>query len=694
MRILAVLLGCASCASAPRALPPMQLRRVILYQNGLGFFERTGHITGEAMTLRFARGELDDVLKTLTVIDRLGASVATVDVPTAAASDTTIDLGVRLAAGRVHDVAVSYAVPTPTWKAAYRVVLADGSARDGSLLQGWAMIHNASQEDWSAVSLTLATGAPMSFALDLHTPQFVSRPDATARLAPPNAIAPIEAESVNGYDRDGDGVTDTVDRCPGTTSTDDTDGCPAVGRVVVSHAEVKILQPILFRKDSDALAAETAPLLDAVAQALADTPTITRVEIQAAASADEADPWGLSLRRAVAVRTSLVARGVEASRLAAVPVGATRPGGDAARDRRADFLIAARDEHEGPLDVAHVAASAHARTKPSDVAGAVRYALSEPVSIRRGASAMVSILNRPISAEDAFLWRPDAGAPGSDRHPFRAVKLANTSGFTLEPGPIAVFARGTFVGDGLIGQLAVGQIAWVPYALEGATQVAVATTATEQPMRIAAVRRGVLTVELAGVRTTTYTIAAGHEPAAAIYLHHAKAAGFTARDLPPGSIDEGDAYLVRLPLAPIARRRSRSRSASRGSAACSCSTHPRASSAPTSTPARSHPSSRRTCARRSRCARSSARSKKRSARCASASRTPRRARKIYARACARSTTCRRPRRCARSSSRASRLRPRMPSRSGAASASAATRSRPRAPRWRTPCATCSCDRDQ
>src|SRR3954468_7008209 len=115
MRVIASI--CASsllvgCTSAPRPQRPMELQRVILYQNGIGYFERAGHVQGETLNLSFASHELDDVLKTLTVIDRLGAGVATVDVPTLKGDEKTIALGVRMSAGRVHDVKVSYAVPT------------------------------------------------------------------------------------------------------------------------------------------------------------------------------------------------------------------------------------------------------------------------------------------------------------------------------------------------------------------------------------------------------------------------------------------------------------------------------------------------------------------------------------------------------------------------------------------------------
>ena len=42
--------------------------------------------------------------------------------PEVVSEDRTIAIDVRLAVGRIHDLLVGYAVPTPTWKAAYRVV--------------------------------------------------------------------------------------------------------------------------------------------------------------------------------------------------------------------------------------------------------------------------------------------------------------------------------------------------------------------------------------------------------------------------------------------------------------------------------------------------------------------------------------------------------------------------------------------
>ena len=478
------LLGCGASASRP----PLQLRRVILYQNGIGYFERTGLLAGQALHLQVARPELDDVLKTLTVVDRLGGSVATVDVPVIPEGARTVGLDVRLGAGRAHDLLVGYAVPTPTWKAAYRVVLDDTA--DAALIQGWAMVNNTSQDDWRDVSLTLATGAPMSLALDLSKPEYVKRPDATGRLVAPTILGPVGGERTVAQDRDGDGLLDATDRCPDAAEDRDgaldDDGCP---------------DPDL---DRDAIA-------DRNDRCPGEPETYNGFE----------DDDGCPDRGSVVIRSE------------------NRTGSPA----RTPQPAAPR------LDAASLGASTRARAKPVPVAGTVRYALSEPVSIRRGASAMVSILNQRVPGHDVFLYRPDGNAPGSDRHPFRAVKLVNRSGYTLEPGPIAIFAGGSFVGDSLVERISVDETAWIPYALDGGTQVTVARRDDEQPVRLVSIQRGIVTVENAGIRATTYTVAAGRDTSRTIYLRHARAGGFTARDLPPGTIDQGDAYLVPLPLA-------------------------------------------------------------------------------------------------------------------------------------------------
>ena len=70
-------------------------------------------------------------------------------------------------------VSVSYVVQTPVWKTSYRLVVDDKAA---SFLQGWAIVENTSDEDWTDVKLALVSGRPISFVMDLYEPLFATRP--------------------------------------------------------------------------------------------------------------------------------------------------------------------------------------------------------------------------------------------------------------------------------------------------------------------------------------------------------------------------------------------------------------------------------------------------------------------------------------------------------------------------------------
>ncbi|MBK6941964.1 MAG: hypothetical protein IPH13_17430 [Planctomycetes bacterium] len=68
---------------------------------------------------------------------------------------------------------VAYAVEQPVWKATYRIVLDEAKE---PLLQGWAVVDNTSDEDWTDVQLSLIAGLPISFRQDLYTPRYAERP--------------------------------------------------------------------------------------------------------------------------------------------------------------------------------------------------------------------------------------------------------------------------------------------------------------------------------------------------------------------------------------------------------------------------------------------------------------------------------------------------------------------------------------
>jgi hypothetical protein len=86
-------------------------------------------------------------------------------------------------------IRVAYLQQFPLWKTSYRVDLGE---REGQI-QGWAQIDNPTGESWDNVKVSLLSGAPVSFVMNLYDPLYTNR----ARVAVPGGqvAAPRQYES-------------------------------------------------------------------------------------------------------------------------------------------------------------------------------------------------------------------------------------------------------------------------------------------------------------------------------------------------------------------------------------------------------------------------------------------------------------------------------------------------------------------
>ena len=98
-----------------------------------------------------------------------------------------------LGAGK-RQVRVGYVQEAPIWKTSYRLVLSED---DEPLLQGWAIVENPTEEDWSDVDLTLVSGRPISFIQDLYQPLYVQRPTVVPELYA-SLVAPTYDQNLSG----------------------------------------------------------------------------------------------------------------------------------------------------------------------------------------------------------------------------------------------------------------------------------------------------------------------------------------------------------------------------------------------------------------------------------------------------------------------------------------------------------------
>lgn len=280
-------------------------------------------------------------------------------------------------------VRVGYIQESPVWKTSYRMVLAD---KGDSLLQGWAIVENTTEEDWSNVDLSLVSGRPISFVMDLYEPLYVTRPEVFPELY--SSLRP------RTYDQD------------------------------------------LAKADADFRAARRG-------NALGDQ--LAEAQEKAARSR---------------------------SGFAAAPAAPPRP---SMNRKKADEAYDANFQFDPGQGIQSMAAA-------GDVGELFRYHIGTPVSIDRSRSAMLPIVNEQIKVEKVSIYNPSV----QEKHPLNGMRLKNTTKLHLMQGPITVFDGGVYAGDAQIQAIPPGSERLISYALDLATEVA--PTSSGQPEQLLSVR--------------------------------------------------------------------------------------------------------------------------------------------------------------------------------------------------------------
>ncbi len=544
VRRLALSLALAACgpSSTPQAGPhdasELPVTRVVLFQNGVGYFERRGTVDGDRVVIQVRPEQLNDLLTSLTIVDQSGGRAVSVGLPlekTGAQQlaelpeqvqqaggllavlaafrgarvaidgeegeiagrvlgveqgdawrvtlkaddgvlhvypvaaiervellDSTLSVGldksldvalgearwkplaldIRLAGAKSHDLTISYVLPMPVWKPAYRVVLGDGKP----LLQGWAVVDNISGEDWRSVSLSLVAGMPISFIYDLHSPQFVARADLTSRR---------------------------TSRAP---------------------------TPVVER-----------PAYEVPAPAATAAPGMAPAPPPSAPSAGSG------------TRTSKKKMAAEAY------------GGDS-RSEDSYALDRALEEQLPPS------------ARGESVGALFRYDLTDGVDVPDRSSTMVAIVNSRVTGKEGVLFRP------GEAQAYRVVAFTNETGSTLETGPVAIYSGGTFVGEGFLERLDPGALSFVNYALEGRVRLDTQSDNREEGFRLVRIVDGLIETTAQSVRRTTYKVENKYPEAVTAFVKAQKLGGdWSLVKQPAGTMATADAFYFPVSAPPSGR---------------------------------------------------------------------------------------------------------------------------------------------
>jgi hypothetical protein len=171
------------------------------------------------------------------------------------------------------------------------------------------------------------------------------------------------------------------------------------------------------------------------------------------------------------------------------------------------------------------------------------YRLENPVTIRKNESAMLPFLQQKIDARKLLIY----SARGSE-HPMNAAEISNSSGKTLDGGPITVYDAGAYAGEALMETLKSGDKRLISYAVDLGTRVTEAFDSKAEVVRELHAQRGILTTKAAVEEIRNYTIKNVDQKAKTLVIEHPLRQGYTLLNQKPAE-KTSSAYRFEVKLA-------------------------------------------------------------------------------------------------------------------------------------------------
>ena len=546
------------------------LGRVVVYRNGIAYYERRATVDGDKLTLRVPADKVDDFLKSLTVADAKTGQALPISFPSPSqAVSGNVDMTIQLPDTSHRDLILSYVTEAPAWKPSYRVVVDESGKVD---LQAWAIVDNTSGEDWTAVKVGVGSSSALSFRYDLHSIRTVHRE--TLQTEDTFAKAPPRGGSVMKNDVAGKDLV--------LAQLDDADiprqaGHPDVAREMYADAAE---QPAADKKSfahgakakeesymrgggGGRAAAGVAPSVqaspakslpkpnykmaagvgvprdeamdDAKISALATAlkQRKSAVVIEGYAGAGESDGNERGLDRANMMRNQLIDKGVPPAQLQVASRGAVA--GQKAGVRLVEAKNAPSADNKGDDN--------------GNPVGESHFESQSPMTVGKGTSAMVSIMQGKAPGEVVYLYDAE-DTHGDGKYAFRSVRFRNVTTSTLESGPITVYGSGRFIGEGLTDPVPPGAVAVVPFALDRQIVVEKDAASGDKMSKLIKLNRGVLTAEVAHSKTTKLKVTNRQNSAQVVLVRHTVPKGWNLTKAPKVAEQYGDSRLFLVELAP------------------------------------------------------------------------------------------------------------------------------------------------
>ncbi|MBL8214392.1 MAG: DUF4139 domain-containing protein [Bryobacterales bacterium] len=460
----------------------LPVRKVILYKHGVGYFERSGDLAaGESARLDFKASDMNDVLKSLTVEDKSGAKV------TALRYDASEPVDKRLAE-------YPFAIGSRQALAAFldqmkgsrlEVKTGAGQTVTGVIFGARATAANDKGPEKEYLTLLLDSGELHTF--DMASVTFVKFTDEALQRQLKDYLATLA-------------VTRSKDRRNVYIDSTDTQARQVLASYMIPMPSWKSSYRLILN--------DTASLLEG--WAIVDNTTgedWTNVSLAVVSGRPISfisklyepryrDRPVAELAEERALAPTVYAGAVEAAPPPPAPMAAmSAPAGGAAFARKSMRMAAesvARDQMESNVAV---------ETQGRELGDLFEYRFSNPVTVRKSESAMLPFLQQKINARKLLIY-----SDRSLQNPMSAAEITNTSGKTLDGGPITVYDSNAYAGEALVETFKAGDKRLISYGVDLGTRVTTNIDSSQDLTREIRANRGILTTKTALQETLTYTI--------------------------------------------------------------------------------------------------------------------------------------------------------------------------------------------